>query len=140
MRKAFIDTLVKEAEKNENIFLITNDVGFSVLEVFEEKFPERFINAGVAEQNMIGVAAGLALSGKTVFVYSIVPFLLMRCFEQIRDDICFHDLNITLLGIGAGLAYGVLGGTHFALEDVAILRFLPNIGIFSPADQLEAGL
>jgi len=131
MRAAILKEVYNQMKQNKDTYFLTGDLGFHSLEEIEREFRERFINAGVAEQNMIGIAAGLALSGKKVFVYSIIPFLLMRCFEQIRDDICFHDLNITLLGIGAGLAYGVLGGTHFALEDVAILRSLPNIGIFS---------
>ena len=106
----------------------------------EKEFPTRFINVGVAEQNMIGIASGLAMSGKKVYIYSIIPFLLMRCYEQIRNDVCYHDLDVTLLGIGAGLTYGILSSTHFALEDIAILRPLPNMNIFSPVDEIEAVL
>lgn len=130
---------IHEAMKtDERIFFLTGDLGYSVLEKMEEEFPERLINVGVAEQNMMGVASGLAMTGKKVFVYSIIPFVTMRCFEQIRNDICFHNLDVTILGVGAGLSYGVLSNTHFALEDMAILRPLPHISIFSPADETEA--
>ena len=113
-------------------------MGYSLLEPIENDFPDRFIDVGIAEQNMIGMAAGLALSGKKVYVYSIIPFVTMRCFEQIRNDVCYHDTDVTILGVGSGLSYGILGSTHFALEDIAILRSLPNMTIFSPADEKEA--
>jgi len=138
MRKAFIDKLLKLAEENKKIFLLSGDLGFSVLEKFKDKFPERFFNMGVAEQNMIGVAAGLALSGKIVFVYSIVPFLTMRCFEQIRNDLCYQNLNVKLVGAGGGLSYGSAGPTHHALCDIAIMRALPNMKVFAPGDPFEA--
>lgn len=138
MRQEFINTLIKLAKKDNKVFLLTGDLGFSVLENFREKFPKRFFNMGVAEQNMIGVAAGLALSGKTVFVYSIVPFLTMRCFEQIRNDLCHQNLNVKLVGIGGGLSYGPLGYTHHALCDIAIMRVLPNMKVFAPGDPFEA--
>lgn len=137
MRTIFIDTLTELAEKDERIMLLTGDMGFSVLEKFREKFPHRFFNAGVAEQNMMSVASGLALSGKIVFVYSIIPFLIMRCFEQVRNDICFQNLNVRLIGIGAGLSYGSAGSTHYALEDIAIMRPLPNMTILAPGDAGE---
>lgn len=137
MRKVFIKTLIGLAGKDKRIFLLTGDLGFSILEEFKEKFPDRFLNMGVAEQNMMGVAAGLALSGKIVFVYSIIPFLTMRCFEQIRNDVCFQNLNVRLVGVGAGLAYGPAGATHYALEDIAIMRALANMTIFSPGDPKE---
>lgn len=138
MRKAFIDTLIELAEKDESIYLLTGDLGFSVLEKFKEKFPERFLNCGVAEQNMMGVAAGLALSGKKPYVYSIVPFVTARCLEQIKNDVCYQNLNVKIIGIGGGFSYGELGATHYNIEDIAILRSLPNMSIFAPADSFEA--
>ena len=137
MRTAFINTLTELAEKDKNIYLLTGDLGFSVFENFAQKFPKRFINCGVAEQNMMGVAAGLALSGKKPYVYSIIPFITMRCFEQIRNDVCYQNLDVKIIGVGSGLAYGSLGATHHAIEDIAILRVLPNMTILSPADPIE---
>jgi len=138
MRDGIINEIYKVMAKNENTYLLTGDLGYNTLEKIENDFPKRFIDVGVAEQNMIGIAAGLALSGKKVYIYSIIPFLTMRCYEQIRNDLCFHDLDVTLLGVGAGMAYGILGSSHFALEDMAILRPLPNMAIFSPSDEIEA--
>ena len=137
MRNAFINTLIELAERDKNIYLLTGDLGFTVLEKFREKFPDRFFNCGVAEQNMMGVAAGLALSGKKPYVYSIIPFITMRCLEQIRNDICYQNLDVKIIGVGSGLAYGPLGATHHAIEDVGILRSLPNMTILSPADPAE---
>ena len=140
MRTAIIEEVHKIMKENKNSYFLTGDLGYNTLEKIEKDFPNRFINVGIAEQNMIGIASGLALSGKKVFVYSIIPFLIMRCFEQIRNDISYHDLDVTLLGSGSGLTYGILGSTHFALEDLAILRPLPNMTIFSPADEIDARL
>lgn len=140
MRTTVIEKIYSLMKRGKNIYFLTGDLGFSVLEKIEKEFPDRFINMGVAEQNMIGVAAGLALSGKKVFVYSIIPFITMRCFEQIRDDICYNNANVTIIGVGSGLSYGILGSTHFALEDIAIMRSLPNMTILSPADAIEASL
>jgi transketolase len=140
MRNHIIEEIYNYMKEDENIYFLTGDLGFNVVENLQESFPARFINVGIAEQNMIGIAAGLAMSGKKVYAYSIIPFITMRCFEQIRDDLCFHDLDVTLLGAGSGLSYGILSSTHFALEDVAILRTLPNLTIFSPADATEAVL
>lgn len=137
MRKTFIDTLTKLARKDKDIFLLTGDLGFSVFENFAKEFPDRFINCGVMEQSMISIAAGLALSGKKPYVYSIIPFATMRPFEQIRNDICYQNLNVKIIGIGAGFAYGALGSTHYAIEDIAILKSLPNLTIISPADSTE---
>lgn len=137
MRQTFIDTLTKLAEKDQNIYLLTGDLGFSFFENFAGKFPDRFINCGVAEQNMIGVAAGLVLSGKKVYVYSIIPFVTMRCFEQIRNDIAYQNLDVKIVGVGDGFSYGPLGSTHYAIEDIAILRALPNMTILCPADPTE---
>lgn len=137
MRETFIKELIKLAEKDKSIYLLTGDLGFSVLEKFIEKFPNRFFNCGVAEQNMMGVAAGLALSGKKSYVYSIIPFVTLRCLEQIRNDVCYQNLDVKIIGVGSGLAYGSLGATHHAIEDLAILRVLPNMTILCPADPVE---
>jgi len=138
MRNTAIRTLEAMAKKNKGIYLITGDLGFSVVEGFQKSFPQRFINAGIAEQNMIGVAAGLALSGKKPFVYSIVPFVTMRCFEQIRNDVCYQNVDVKLIGVGAGFSYGTLGSTHHAIEDISIMRSLPNMTVVCPGDPKEA--
>ncbi|HSX40817.1 MAG TPA: transketolase C-terminal domain-containing protein [Candidatus Saccharimonadales bacterium] len=137
MRIAFVKTLTEAAKNNKNIMLITGDLGYSVFEEFIKKFPKQFINAGVAEQNMTGLAAGLAMEGKIPFIYSIVPFVTMRNFEQIRNDICYQNLNVKIVGVGAGFSYGPYGHTHHGLEDIGILRTLPGLTIFSPGDPIE---
>lgn len=137
MRNTFVKTLVKLAEKDSRIFVITPDLGFSVLEEFEEKFPERFLNVGIAEANAVSIAAGLALSGKIVYVYSIIPFVTMRPFEQIRVDVAYMNTNVRLVGVGAGVTYGPAGATHHSIEDIAIMRALPNMTVFSPCDPYE---
>ena len=134
MRDAFIKTLIEEARKNKNIYLITPDLGFSVLEKIEDEFPDRFLNVGIAEANAVNIAAGLALSGKIVYIYSIIPFVTMRPFEQIRLNLAYMNTNVRLIGVGAGLTYGYLGATHHSIEDIAILRTLPNMTVFSPSD------
>jgi len=140
MRIAFIKTLIELAKKDKDIYLLTGDLGFSVFEEFKQRFPDRFVDCGVAEQNMIGVAAGLALSGKKVVVYSIIPFVTMRCFEQIRNDICLQNLDVKVVGVGAGFSYGAQGPTHHAIEDLAIMRSLPNMTVLCPVDPIETGL
>lgn len=137
MREMFVRCLMERASKDDKIFVITPDMGFSIFEEFAEKFPDKFMNVGVAEQNAIGVAAGMALSGKTVFVYSFIPFITMRPFEQIRIDIAYMNTNVRLIGIGAGLSYGALGATHHAIEDIAIMRSLPNMTVCCPGDPIE---
>jgi len=137
MRATFVNTLIKEAKKDKNIFLLTSDLGFTVLEKFRDKFPDRFINVGVAEQNMIGVAAGLALSGKRVFAYSIASFSSMRPFEFIRNNIALHNLPVTIVGSGGGLAYSYATTTHHALEDICLMQAMPNMNILNPADRHE---
>ena len=137
MRNAFIETLIKLAEKDKSIYLLTGDLGFSVFETFAKKFPKRFFNCGVAEQNMMGTAAGLALSGKKPYVYSIIPFVTIRCLEQIKDDVAYQNLNVKIVGVGGGYSYGYLGATHHATEDIAILRVLPNLKVFTPGDSVE---
>lgn len=138
MRTAFIDQLIIEAENNPRIFLIVGDLGYSVVEPFAEKFPNRFLNAGVAEQNMTGIAAGLAMEGFTVFTYSIGNFPTMRAMEQVRYDVCYHDLNVIMVTVGGGFAYGPLGASHHATEDLAMLRVLPGLKVAAPGDPWEA--
>jgi transketolase len=138
MRAAFIRALVDSAERNPAIYLIVGDLGFSVVEPFVEKFPDRFLNVGVAEQNMSGIAAGLALCGKIVFTYSIGNFPSIRCLEQIRNDICYHHADVKVVSVGGGLGYGSLGITHHATEDLAIFRALPNMVVVAPGDPFEA--
>jgi transketolase len=140
MRNAFIDELTLLAEENEKIFLIVGDLGYGVIENFEKKFPKQFLNAGVAEQNMMGMAAGLASAGFQVFVYSIGNFPVFRCLEQIRNDVCYQELNVTIVSIGAGLSYGTLGYSHHAIDDIGVMKALPGMTIYSPADPIETRL
>jgi transketolase len=136
MRNAFIQELILLAE-NRKIALIVGDLGFSVVEPFIEKFPGKFINAGVAEQNMAGMAAGLASEGYHVFIYSIANFPTFRCAEQIRNDIAYHRLPVTVVAVGGGVAYGSLGYSHHAVQDYALLRCMPNMLIAAPGDAFE---
>jgi transketolase len=136
-RTTFVQTLIELARKDDRIFLLTPDMGFSVLEKFREEFPDRFLNCGIAEQNTISIAAGLAASGKIVFVYSIIPFVTMRCFEQVRLDLAYNNTNVKLIGIGAGLTYGSAGTSHHAIEDIAIMRSIPNMTVLCPGDPIE---
>lgn len=137
MRTAFINKLTEMALYNENIYLLTGDMGFSVFEKFAKKFPNRFYNVGIAESSMISIAAGLAMNRKKVYVYSIIPFVTMRCFEQIRVDLCYQNLNVILVGVGGGLSYGPSGATHHAIEDISIMRSLPNMKVICPGDPFE---
>jgi transketolase len=137
MRTAFVNTLIEQAKNDKKIFLVTPDMGFSVFEKYIELFPERYLNVGIAEQNAIGVAAGLALSGYKVYVYSIVPFVTMRCFEQVRVDVAYMNTNVKLVGVGGGYSYGPAGATHHAIEDIAIMRALPNMTVCCPGDPVE---
>lgn len=138
MRTAFINTLFELADQDQRIWLVCGDLGYNVLNMFADKFPSRYLNAGVAEQNMTGIAAGLALSGKTVFTYSIANFPVMRCLEQIRNDVCYHNLNVKIVAVGGGLAYGSHGYTHHGVEDLAVMSAMPNLTIAAPADPIEA--
>lgn len=138
MRKAFFSTFTDIAKNDNSIFLLTADLGVKFLDDFKNIDPSRFINVGIAEANMIDIAAGLAMSGKNVYCYSIIPFLIMRGFEQIRIDLCYNNLNVKLLGAGGGLVYGTEGVTHHAIEDIALMRLLPNMTIVAPGDSLEA--
>jgi transketolase len=137
MRTAFIETLCELATADPRIWLLTGDLGFSVLEVFAGRFPDRYVNVGVAEQNMTGVAAGLAMSGKVVFTYSIANFPTLRCLEQIRNDVCYHEANVKVVAVGGGLSYGNLGYTHHGIEDLAIMRVLPGMVVAAPGDPAE---
>lgn len=138
MRTAFINELIVQARFNSRIFLVVGDLGYSVIEPFASEFPNRYLNAGVAEQNMTGIAAGLASEGYHVFTYSIANFPTLRCFEQIRNDVCYHKLPVTIVAVGAGLAYGNLGYSHHAVQDIGIMRTLPGLHLFSPSDPGEA--
>ena len=140
MRTAFIETLFELAQQDQRIVLMVGDLGFGVVTRFMEELPDQFVNAGVAEQNMTGMAAGMALSGKIVFTYSIANFPVLRCLEQIRNDICYHNTNVKIVPVGGGMAYGSLGISHHATEDIAIMRALPNIVVVAPGDPIEAGL
>ena len=138
MRDHFIKELSSLINEFPNIILITGDLGFGVLDDFRQNYPDNFINAGVAEQNMTGIATGLALEGKIVFTYSIANFPTLRCLEQIRNDVCYHNLNVNIVSVGGGFSYGPLGISHHATEDLAILRSLPDITVVSPSGLWEA--
>lgn len=140
MRRAFIDRLIHRSEQDESILLLTGDLGFSVVEPFEVTYPDRFVNCGVAEQSMASIAAGLAYSGHRVFTYSIANFATFRCLEQIRNDIAYHNLPVCIVAVGAGASYGTLGYSHHALEDVAVMRAVPGIRIYTPADSMETAV
>lgn len=137
MRNAFIEELVQAASVNEKIALVVGDLGYGVVEPFASQFPKRFFNAGVAEQNMMGLSAGLASEGFHVFVYSIANFPTFRCAEQIRNDVAYHNLPVTIVSVGGGLAYGALGYSHHAVQDYALMRVLPNMLIAAPGDPME---
>lgn len=138
MRGAFFRALLALAECDPRVHLIVGDLGFGVVEEFARRFPDRFLNAGIAEQNMTGIAAGMALSGKIVFTYSIANFPILRCLEQVRNDVCYHNANVKIVAVGGGLAYGSLGATHHATEDLAIMRSLPRMVVVAPGDPVEA--
>jgi transketolase len=138
MRESMMRALFELASKSKDVVLITGDLGFGLFEDFAQQFPNQFINIGIAEQNMIGVASGLALEGKVVFVYSIGNFPTLRCLEQIRNDACYHKLNINIMCMGAGFSYGALGMSHHATEDIAIMRALPEMTVISPSTEEEA--
>jgi transketolase len=137
MRKTFFKTITELAKTDNRIYLLVGDIGYGLVEEFANEYPDRFINVGVAEQNMIGIATGLALSGKIVFCYSIANFPTLRCLEQIRNDACYHKSNVIIVAGGTGLGYGSLGTTHHATEDLAIMRSLPNMTVVAPSDPIE---
>jgi len=138
VRTSFLKTLTELAASDPLVTLIVGDLGFSVIEEFAQTFPNQFVNAGVAEQNMTGLAAGMALSGRVVFTYSIGNFPVLRCLEQIRNDVCYHQANVKIVCVGGGLSYGNLGFSHHATEDLAIMRALPGMVVLAPGDPVEA--
>jgi len=137
MRQAFVSKLTEMAEKDDSIHLITADTGFTVFDDFQKRFPLRYLNIGISESAMVGYAAGLALTGRTVFLYGIVPFVTLRCCEQIRNDLCMHGLRVRIIGVGQGLTYGPEGATHHAIEDLAVLAALPGMTVVCPGDPVE---
>ena len=137
MRSAFMDELYLAAEKDDSIVLVVGDLGFGVVADFARRFPKQFINAGVAEQNMMGLSAGLASEGFKVFAYSIGNFPTFRCAEQIRNDIDYHKLPVTVVAVGGGLSYGNLGYSHHAIQDIALMRTFPNMMMATPGDPME---
>lgn len=142
MRRALLDTLVDLAERDPRVVLLTGDLGFTVIEPFAERFPERFFNVGVAEQNMIGLATGLAEAGLIPFTYSLATFTSLRPYEFIRNGPVLHGLPVRMIGVGGGFDYGVQGATHHGLEDLGVLRLLPGLTVLAPADhrQLETAV
>ncbi len=138
MRNNAANVVYEYCKQNKNGFLITGDAGFGVWDEFQKELPSQYINPGINEQATIGMVAGMALSGHKVFLYNIIPFVLYRCYEQVRNDICYQDLPVVLIGIGSGITYAPAGMTHYALEDLAIARTMPNLEIFSPSDPLQA--
>jgi transketolase len=140
MRTAFFRAVMDAASIDPRITLIVGDLGFGVVEPFAKRFPAQFLNAGVAEQNLTGVAAGMALMGRVVFTYSIANFPTLRCLEQIRNDVCYHRTNVKIVALGGGFAYGALGVTHHATEDLAVMRSLPEMTVVAPGDPIEAEL
>lgn len=137
MRTALLETLIELAREDERVFLLTADLGWSVIEKFAEKYPDRFMNVGVAEANMAGIATGLAQTGYIPFIYSIATFTSMRCYEQIRNGPLLHQLPVRVVGIGGGFAYGHAGPTHYALEDLTIARTQPGMTVLIPADPAQ---
>ncbi len=137
MRDHFIKRLSELAERDSRIMLVTGDLGFGVFDEYRRRFPRQFINAGVAEQNMTGIATGMAMEGRIVFTYSIANFPTLRCLEQIRNDACYHGANVKVVSIGGGFSYGALGISHHATEDLAIMRSLPDITVLSPCGYWE---
>ncbi len=138
MRTAFINELFALAKQDPRIVLIVGDLGFGVVTPFMEQLPAQFLNAGVAEQNMTGMAAGMALSGKIALTYSIANFPTLRCLEQVRNDVCYHNANVKVVSVGGGFTYGAMGATHHAIEDLAMMRALPGLLVVAPGDPIEA--
>lgn len=137
MRDSFVNTIYNITKGNQDVLCIVGDIGAFLLRNYIKDFPSNFFNLGTAEQNMIGVAAGLAMSGKIPFVYTITPFVTSRVYEQVKDDVCYNEANVKLIGIGSGVSYGTMGSTHHSLEDIAIMTVLPNMVVISPSDPKE---
>lgn len=138
MRDAFVRVLTNLARNDKDVMLLTADLGFGVLTGFAEEFPDQFLNVGIAEQNMTGLAVGLAMEGKKVFTYSIGNFPTLRCLEQIRNDVCYHKADVKIVCVGGGFSYGPLGISHHATEDLAVMRALPNMTVLAPGDIVES--
>lgn len=138
MRDNFIKALLELAKKDKDVFLITGDLGFKIFDEYIKNYKNRFLNVGVAEQNMIGIATGMALKGYKVIVYSIANFATLRCLEQIRNDAAYHNANITIVASGGGYTYGSLGMSHHATEDISIIRSLPSVKVFVPSSGVES--
>lgn len=138
MRDCVINEIIKYARKDSRIMLLTGDLGYNVTESFAEQYSDRYINCGIAEENMISVAAGLALEGNKVFVYSLGNFPTLRCMEQIRNDVCYHQADVKIISVGGGFSYGTLGMSHHATEDIGAMRILPHMRVYTPADPIEA--
>jgi transketolase len=137
MRNAFADELTKLGNADSRVVMLSGDIGNRLFDKFKDAHPTRFLNCGVAEQNMMGLAAGLAMSGKRPIVYTITPFVTTRCLEQIRTDVGYHEAPVTIVAVGAGLSYSGLGPTHHACEDIAFLRAIPNMSVVCPGDAWE---
>lgn len=140
MRNTFMDTVMDSCKEREDVFLISGDAGLGVFDEFSRDYPDKFLNLGVAEQNMASFAAGLSLTGTKVYTYNIIPFALYRCYEQVRNDICYQKAPVVIVGIGSGLTYAPQGMTHYSIEDIALARTLPNLTVISPIDPVEARL
>ena len=137
MRDSFINSIYKATKQNKNVLCLVGDIGAFLLRFYIRDFPSNYYNLGAAEANMVGVAAGLAMSGKIPFAYTITPFITSRVYEQIKIDVCYNDANVKIVGVGSGVSYGTMGSSHHSLEDIAIMRALPNMVIFSPSDPQE---
>jgi transketolase len=140
MRNAFASELTALAGEDPRVVMLSGDIGNRLFDDFKKKHPKRFFNCGVAEANMVGVAAGLALSGFRPVAYTITPFITARCFEQIKIDVCYHHAPVVLVGVGAGLSYASLGSTHHSCEDIGLMRLLPGMTILCPGDPAEVRL
>ena len=137
MRMVFADTLIELAKKDERICLITPDMGYGILDKFQQTFSNRYFNLGITEQNCMSVASGMALAGMKPYVYSIIPFVVHRCVEQIRVDVSYMNTDVKIIGVGSGFEYGAAGATHHGTEDISMLRPFPNIEIYAPGDNYE---
>lgn len=135
-----MNAIVGSCLERDDIFIVSGDAGLGVFDEFKKQYPDRFLNLGVAEQNAISFSAGLSLTGHKVFFYNIIPFVLYRCYEQVRNDICYQELPVVLVGIGSGVTYAPQGMTHYAVEDLGLAQTLPNLSVFSPIDPIEAKL
>ena len=138
MRDAFVRALTEIVASDPDVMLVNGDLGFGVLDDFIARFPANYVNAGVAEQNMTAVACGMALAGARAYTYSIGNFPTLRCLEQLRNDVCYHRADVTVVAVGGGFSYGQLGMSHFATEDLAILRALPEMAVVAPSDPWQA--